>query len=217
VEGRVTSASGKGIENAVIEDRGRKTETDTDGYFQLVVTRKNWNLNVSSDAYASVSTNGVFNYKHHAQVQVSLAPNAIAPGAALWAPIAKKWLSLLDQEAYSKSWLETSAQFRDEVASITWEKQMDSIRRPVGNLTSRFFISADEEDNLAGAQKGRYAIIQFQSSFVKKNSVDPNVHVMTPPNVDQSSLFESKRDAIESVTLELEKDGVWRVSGYFIK
>jgi hypothetical protein len=45
---------------------------------------------------------------------------------------------------------------------------------------------------LPGAPDGEYVVIQFESSFEKKKS------------------------AVETVTPMLEKDGKWRVSGYYI-
>jgi len=44
-----------------------------------------------------------------------------------------------------------------------------------------------------GAPDGEYVVIRFSTSFEKKQS------------------------AIESITPMLDSDGVWRVSGYFIK
>jgi hypothetical protein len=46
---------------------------------------------------------------------------------------------------------------------------------------------------LPGAPDGEYVVIQYQSSFGKKNL------------------------AVETVTPMLDQDGVWRVSGYFIR
>ncbi len=45
----------------------------------------------------------------------------------------------------------------------------------------------------AGAPDGEYVVIQFETSF------------------------EHKRSAIETVTPMMDRDGKWRVSGYYIK
>jgi hypothetical protein len=47
--------------------------------------------------------------------------------------------------------------------------------------------------SLPGAPDGEYVIIQFETSF------------------------ENKKIAIETVTPMMDKDGNWRVSGYYIK
>jgi hypothetical protein len=47
--------------------------------------------------------------------------------------------------------------------------------------------------SLPGAPDGEYVVIQFGTSF------------------------ENKKTAIETVTPMLDKDGKWRVSGYYIK
>jgi hypothetical protein len=48
-------------------------------------------------------------------------------------------------------------------------------------------------DTLPGAPDGKYVVIQFESSF------------------------SNKKAAIETVTLMMDSDVKWRVSGYFIK
>jgi hypothetical protein len=46
---------------------------------------------------------------------------------------------------------------------------------------------------LPGAPDGKYVVVQFDTSFQRKKS------------------------ALETVTPMMEKDGKWRVSGYYIK
>ena len=60
-------------------------------------------------------------------------------------------------------------------------------------MGSRELLSAQHMTSLPGAPDGDYVVIQFKTSFANKKS------------------------AVETVTPMLEKDGVWRVSGYFIK
>ena len=63
----------------------------------------------------------------------------------------------------------------------------------MGKLISREVKSAVYESSLPGVPDGEYVVIQFETSF------------------------ENKKSAIETVTPMLEKDGKWRVSGYYIK
>ena len=88
----------------------------------------------------------------------------------------------------------TAAQlFKAAVTKQQWEQSMVGVRRPLGKLISRKVKSKQYATSLPGAPDGEYVVIQFQTSF------------------------ENKRAAIETVTPMLDKDGKWRVSGYYIK
>ena len=60
-------------------------------------------------------------------------------------------------------------------------------------MLSRKILSAKYTKTLPGAPDGEYVVIQYESSF------------------------EHKQSAVETITAMLDKDGKWRVSGYFIK
>jgi hypothetical protein len=106
---------------------------------------------------------------------------------------AKKWLSLVDAGNYMQSWQESSEYFRNAVTEARWEQSLKAVRHPLGKLISREVQSSVYKTSLPGAPDGEYVIIQFKTSF------------------------ENKKSAIETVTPMLDKDGVWRVSGYFIR
>ncbi len=106
---------------------------------------------------------------------------------------AEAWLRLVDQHEYGKSWEEAGAFFKGAVARGQWEKQISSVRVPLGALQSRKQATASYTKQLPGAPDGEYVVIQYQTSF------------------------ENKTGAIETVTPMLEKDGQWRVVGYFVR
>ncbi len=106
---------------------------------------------------------------------------------------AEHWLALVDSGKYASSWEETSEMFRNVVPQEEWISKMEAIRKPMGELKSRELLSAEYTTSVPGAPDGEYVIIQFKTSFTNKAS------------------------AIETVTPMKEKDGQWRVSGYFIK
>jgi hypothetical protein len=54
-------------------------------------------------------------------------------------------------------------------------------------------MSASYRTSLPGAPDGQYVVIKF------------------------NTWFENKKSAIETVTPKMDKDGMWRVSGYYIK
>jgi len=104
-----------------------------------------------------------------------------------------KWLKLVDEGKYGESWMDAATLFKNAVSKEKWEGALQSIMPPFGNLISREVISAKYVTALPGAPDGEYVIITYKSKFEKKEK------------------------AIETVTPMKEKNGVWRVSGYFIK
>ncbi len=106
---------------------------------------------------------------------------------------AKAWLSLVDGERYAESWEESAPFFKSAVGKEQWIQTIQSVRKPFGKNISRELKEKRYRSHLPGAPDGEYVVIQFKASFINKNS------------------------AIETVTPMLDKDGKWRVSGYFMK
>jgi hypothetical protein len=106
---------------------------------------------------------------------------------------ARTWLSLIDDGNYSRSWKEASTFFKGAVSEGNWKASLDGIRKPLGKLVLRKIKAVKHFTELPGAPDGQYVVMEFRASFVKKKS------------------------AIETVTFVLEKDGLWKAAGYFIK
>lgn len=106
---------------------------------------------------------------------------------------AKTWLKLVDEGKYSESWDETSQYFKNAVPREQWNASLKSVRSPLGEVLSRNLKSKKYTKTLPGAPDGEYVVIQYETSF------------------------KNKQHAIETVTPMLDKDGKWRVSGYYIK
>jgi hypothetical protein len=106
---------------------------------------------------------------------------------------AKGWLALTDAGRYGESWDSASALFRSAVPKADWEKALRAGRGLFGAVKSRKVKSATFTRTLPGAPDGEYVVIQFEAEF------------------------ENKAAAIETVTPMRDKDGTWRVSGYYIK
>jgi len=83
--------------------------------------------------------------------------------------------------------------FKAHVSREQWQSMLYATRDPLGKMLSRKLKSATYTKTLPGAPDGEYVVIQYESSF------------------------EHKQSAVETVTPMLDKDGKWRVSGYFIK
>ncbi len=106
---------------------------------------------------------------------------------------AEEWLKLVDEGEYGQSWKTAATYFKSAVPEAQWEQALPAVRQPLGKMLSRKVKSRQYSTSLPGAPDGQYVVIQFQTSF------------------------ENKRSAVETVTPMLDKDGGWRVSGYFIK
>jgi len=106
---------------------------------------------------------------------------------------AKSWLKLVDHGDYHGSFVQASTLFKSAVSADQWSQQAGAVRKPLGALISRRPKSVTYATSLPGVPDGQYVVIQYDSSFERKQS------------------------AVETVTPMLDKDGQWRVSGYYIK
>jgi len=121
---------------------------------------------------------------------LTLAGTGNAESQALEA--AKTWLLLVDSGDYGQSWENAAAYFKGAVKKTQWEQSAKAVREPLGSVVMRSLKSTTYATSLPGAPDGKYVVIQFSSSF------------------------KNKADATETVTPMLDKDGQWRVSGYYI-
>jgi len=121
----------------------------------------------------------------------SLHANEVAEKAAVTA--AGVWVSLVDGEDYGESWNQASALFKTAVTKEQWQQSLKAVRTPLGKMVARKLKSKQYTKSLPGAPDGEYVVIQYETTFEKQQS------------------------AIETVTPMLDKDGKWRVSGYYIK
>jgi len=106
---------------------------------------------------------------------------------------AQKWLELIDEGKYADSWEQAAEYFKGGVTKGRWEEVLNGVRRPLGKVLSRNVMGKQFTTRLPGAPDGKYVVIQFLASF------------------------EGKKSSVETITPMLDKDGKWRVSGYFIK
>jgi hypothetical protein len=106
---------------------------------------------------------------------------------------AESWLALVDAGKTAESWQQSSTLFRGVVTQEAWSSAVQAVRGPLGALTSRHFRSAQYTASAPGAPDGHYVVLQYDAVFANKAA------------------------AVETVTPKLDADGVWRVSGYFIR
>lgn len=103
------------------------------------------------------------------------------------------WLALVDTSKYAESWKAASVPFHAAVSLDKWVEAMTTVRTPLGKLGSRKLVSASYSNSLLGAPEGEYEVLIYDTSF------------------------ENKPIAHETIIAMLEKDGAWRVAGYYIK
>lgn len=120
-----------------------------------------------------------------------LADEKAAVGQAKAA--ATSWLALTDASKYGPSWDEAASFLKAAVTRTNWETALKGARSPLGVVKSRTLRAATFTRTHPGAPDGEYVVIQFDTQF------------------------ENKAAAVETITPMHEKDGSWRVSGYFIK
>ena len=121
------------------------------------------------------------------------AQDANADKVAKAEAAALAWLALTDAGDYPRSWDQAAGFFQASVSKPNWIHAVGKARQPLGSLISRKVKSVTFTRSLPGVPDGEYVVIQYDTQFEHKDS------------------------ALETVTPLLEKDGSWKVSGYYIK
>ena len=106
---------------------------------------------------------------------------------------ATQWLVLVDSGQYAESWFQGASSFRGAVSKEQWKDALDKVRAPLGKVESRQLKSATFSTKVPNAPSGEYVIVQYETRFERAPGM------------------------IETVTPMLEKDGKWKVSGYYGK
>ncbi|MEW5853277.1 MAG: DUF4019 domain-containing protein [Myxococcota bacterium] len=106
---------------------------------------------------------------------------------------AEAWLAQVDGGSYGKSWEDAAPLFKGAVTREQWSQTVKAVRQPLGKVISRKLKSATYTRSVPGGPDGEYVIIQFDT------------------------VFANKKQAVETITPMRDKDGKWKVSGYFIK
>ena len=106
---------------------------------------------------------------------------------------AEAWLKLADAGDAGASWDQAAKLFKGAVTKEHWVQALAGVRPPLGKVVSRKLASRQYNEKVPGAPDGKYVTIQYDT------------------------VFENKASAVETITPMLDPDGVWRVSGYFIR
>jgi hypothetical protein len=106
---------------------------------------------------------------------------------------AEAWLALTDSGKYAESWDDASSLFKSKLTKDKWASMLQQARAPLGALRSRKLETANYKKDPPNAPEGEYVGLKFDSSFEQLSS------------------------ATETISVMLDKDGKWRVTGYYIK
>ena len=120
---------------------------------------------------------------------------ALAAAEAVQAavPAAEQWLELLDDGEFDEAWDQAASYLKGVASKESFLPTLRVVRDSVGAVRSREVESATFHTSMPGAPDGEYVIIRFKTAY------------------------RNKADTIETVTPMKEKDGKWKVSGYFFK
>lgn len=106
---------------------------------------------------------------------------------------ARAWLATVDAGRYGDSWENAAELFKQTIPKLRWETTVQAVREPLGVVVGRKVRAMNYARVLPGAPEGEYVVIQFDTRF------------------------ENRPLSVETVTPMREKDGSWKVSGYFIR
>lgn len=113
------------------------------------------------------------------------------PRASAAQKAARDFLALTDRGDGAASWAAAGKHFQSAITVERWTDSLNAVRPPLGALVERTLFSTQLTRTFPGAPtEGDYALLVFRTSFAKRT------------------------EAQETLTLEREPDGVWRVIGY---
>jgi len=115
------------------------------------------------------------------------------PRASLVQETARAWLADTDRGDGAKSWNNAGRQFRNAITAERWAQSLRKVRSPLGMTSQRAVLATQFHKSIPGLPDGEYAIVVFRTTFARK------------------------MDTRETMTLEHEPDGAWRVIGYLIR
>jgi len=115
------------------------------------------------------------------------------PRATAAQTAARTWLLLTDKGDADAARAAASKKFREQLDEATWREALASARGPLGQPINRTARATRFDTKLPGGPDGEYAQILFETEYSNGSKMR------------------------ETVTLEREPDGVWRVMGYLIR
>jgi DNA-binding CsgD family transcriptional regulator len=127
-----------------------------------------------------------------AQPQGAAAATAASPSTAAAESAARAWVGLIDRAAWADSWAAAGALFKSQLTQPQWVSTIQTVRQPLGAVSSRTLQGVTPTNALPNVPPGEYAVVQYRTEYANKPA------------------------ASETVILAHESTG-WKVDGYFIR
>jgi len=123
----------------------------------------------------------------------SLAVSAAAqdPRTTAVQTAARAWVQYIDRGDAQGAWDAAGKKFQAAMTKELWAGELKKAQTQLGKMQQRTVGPARFQRKIAGMPEGEYAQLLFRT------------------------IFANKPDGSESLTLEREADGQWRVIGYF--
>ena len=99
----------------------------------------------------------------------------------------------VDQSELEEAWKVSADPFRKVTSLEAWMEAMNRERVPLGEAKARKLVNAEFTDSIQGVGSGRFFVMDFDSSFSKKEA------------------------AKETLIMKQENDGEWREAAYNIR
>ena len=121
------------------------------------------------------------------------APDTASAAIAAAQAAARTWLALVDRGQYPASWDSAAVAFKHGVTKSAWGDAVRQARGALEPFGERNLTSAGYTTTLPNAPKGQYVVLQYETKVRGGKTV------------------------VETVTPAKDPDGVWRVSGYYVR
>ncbi|MCC7327394.1 MAG: DUF4019 domain-containing protein [Burkholderiales bacterium] len=125
---------------------------------------------------------------------------AMSPDQRTALDAAERWLVAVDAGRYADAWAMASAPFKSAVGRDQWRDGIRDIRKDYGGIVTR---------------KGEKMAYVGEKPAPDYPTTGPKEGMQIGIHFD--SRFAGDRRATEEVTMVFEKDGLWRVAGYYIR
>jgi hypothetical protein len=113
---------------------------------------------------------------------------------------AERWLAPVDGQRYNDAWAMASETFKAKVPRDAFREGIAKIRKDYGKLVKR------------SGEK-----MAFRGDMPSPDQGDAAPKPGTEVAILFDATFAGDKQAQEEVTMVFEKDGIWRVAGYYIK
>jgi len=113
---------------------------------------------------------------------------------------AERWLVPVDGQRYADAWAMAAESFKAKVPRDDFRDGIGKIRKDYGKVEKR-----------TGER------MAFRGDKPAPDQPDAQAKPGTEVSILFDTVFQGNRKAQEEITMVLEKDGVWRVAGYYIK